>query len=45
MLERTSEHTGRPYSRATINIRLRVLALFYLWCAASGFISEVPFQR
>ena len=27
MLERTSEHTGRPYSRATVNIRLRVLSL------------------
>src|SRR5215471_10937029 len=35
MLERTSEHTGRPYSRATVNIRLRVLALFYRWCAAT----------
>ena len=43
MLEGTS-HTGRPYSRATINIRLRVLALFYRWCAASGLISKVPFS-
>jgi site-specific recombinase XerD len=44
MLERTSDHTGRPYSRATINIRLRVLALFYRWCAASGLASELPFS-
>jgi site-specific recombinase XerD len=44
MLEGASDHTGRPYSRATINIRLRVLALFYRWCAASGLIGEVPFS-
>jgi integrase len=44
MLEGTSDHTGRPYSRATINIRLRVLAMFYRWCAASGLIGEVPFS-
>jgi site-specific recombinase XerD len=44
MLEGTSDHTGRPYSTATINIRLRVLALFYRWCAASGLIGEVPFS-
>jgi len=44
MLQGTSNYTGRPYSRATINIRLRVLALFYRWCAASGLISEIPFS-
>jgi integrase len=44
MLEGASDHTGRPYSRATINIRLRVLAMFYRWCAASGLIGEVPFS-
>jgi integrase len=44
MLEGTSDHTGRPYSRATINIRLRVLALFYRWCATSGLIGKVPFS-
>jgi site-specific recombinase XerD len=44
MLEGTSDHTGRPYSTATINIRLRVLALFYRWYAASGLIGEVPFS-
>jgi len=44
MLEGTSDHTGRPYSRATINIRLRVLAMFYRWCEASGLVDEVPFS-
>jgi site-specific recombinase XerD len=44
MLEGASDRTGRPYSRATINIRLRVLALFYRWCAASGLAGEVPFS-
>jgi site-specific recombinase XerD len=44
MLEGASVHTGRPYSRATINIRLRVLAMFYRWCVASGLASEVPFS-
>jgi site-specific recombinase XerD len=44
MLEGASDHTGRPYSPATINIRLRVLAMFYRWCAASGLIGEVPFS-
>jgi site-specific recombinase XerD len=44
MLEGTSNYTGRPYSRATINIRLRVLAMFYRWCEASRLISEVPFS-
>jgi site-specific recombinase XerD len=44
MLEVTSDHTGRPYARATINVRLRVLAMFYRWCAASGLVGEVPFS-
>jgi site-specific recombinase XerD len=44
MLEGTSEHTGRPYSRATINIRLRVLAMFYRWCLTSGLVAEIPFR-
>src|SRR5262249_49790841 len=44
MLEGTSDHTGRPYSRATINIRLRVLAMFYRWCEASGLVDKVPFS-
>jgi len=43
MLEGASDHTGRPYSRSTINLRLRVLALFYRWCAATGLVGRVPF--
>lgn len=43
MLEGASDHTGRPYSRSTVNLRIRVLALFYRWCAASGLVSRIPF--
>jgi site-specific recombinase XerD len=42
-LSRPSPVTGRPYARSTINGRLRVLGLFYRWCAASGLIPETPF--
>jgi len=44
MLTGTSDHTGRPYARSTINVRLRVLALFYRWCSASGLVRQVPFS-
>jgi integrase len=44
MLEGTSDHTGRSYSRATINLRLKVLAMFYRWCAASGLVREIAFN-
>lgn len=43
MLEGASDHTGRPYARSTINLRLRVLTLFYRWCAAAGLVRNVPF--
>jgi len=43
MLSGPSDHTGRPYARATINGRLRVVALFYRWCAARGLIGATPF--
>ncbi len=43
MLSGPSDHTGRPYARATINGRLRVIALFYRWCAARGLTASVPF--
>jgi len=43
MLTSPSGHTGRPYARATINSRLRVVALFYRWCAARGLIDATPF--
>ena len=44
MLTYSSDHTGRPYARATINSRLRILALFYRWCAASGLVTAAPFS-
>jgi len=43
MLTGTSDLTGRPYARSTINGRLRILALFYGWCAQRGMIATVPF--
>jgi integrase len=42
MLEGVSDHTGRAYARSTINLRVRVLALFYRWCRAKGLIRSVP---
>jgi len=43
MLSGTSDLTGRPYARSTINGRLRILALFYGWCAQRGLIATMPF--
>jgi len=43
MLSGTSDLTGRPYARSTINTRLRIIALFYGWCAQRGLIATVPF--
>lgn len=43
MLANSSDHTGRPYARATINFRLRVVALFYRWCVARGLVEAAPF--
>jgi hypothetical protein len=43
MLSGTSDLTKRPYARSTINGRLRILALFYSWCAQRGLIAGVPF--
>ena len=43
MLSGTSDLTGRPYARSTINARLRIIALFYGWCAQRGLIATVPF--
>jgi site-specific recombinase XerD len=42
MLQHPSGHTGRPYSRSTINGRIRILSLFYKWCAANGLITQPP---
>ncbi|MBE3603726.1 tyrosine-type recombinase/integrase [bacterium] len=44
MLSGTSDLTRRPYARSTINGRLRILALFYGWCAQRGLITAVPFR-
>ena len=39
------DHTGRPYARSTINGRLRILSMFYRWCAADGLvILGLPWQ-
>jgi len=43
MLTGPSDHTGRPYARATINFRLRVVALFYRWCVTRGLVEAAPF--
>ena len=43
MLTGSSDHTGRPYARATINGRLRIVALFYRWCVDHGLTMSVPF--
>jgi len=43
MLSGPSDHTGRPYARATINGRLRTIAQFYRWCAVHGLVASVPF--
>lgn len=36
--------TGRPLARSTINGRLRTIARFYRWSAATGLIGKVPFS-
>jgi site-specific recombinase XerD len=43
MLTGPSGHNGRPYARATINLRLRVVALFYHWCISRGLGKAMPF--
>jgi len=42
MLQHPSDHTGRPYARSTINGRLRILSMFYRWCASDGLINRAP---
>jgi len=42
MLQKPSGHTGWPYARSTINGRLRILSLFYKWCAANKLIDRAP---
>ena len=43
MLDKPSPHTGRPYSRATINQRVRAVIRFYKWAHRRGLIDELPF--
>jgi site-specific recombinase XerD len=43
MLSGPSDYTGRPFSRSTINGRIRTLALFYRWCVNAGLIERAPF--
>lgn len=43
MLSGPSDHTGRPFARATINGRLRIIALFYRWSVARGLTASIPF--
>jgi len=40
MLTGPSGRNGRPYARATINLRLRVVALFYHWCISRGLVNR-----
>ncbi|AOH87303.1 recombinase XerD (plasmid) [Sphingomonas panacis] len=44
MLTSRSEHTGRPFARATINGRLRTIAQFYRWSVDHGLIDSAPFS-
>ena len=44
MLERPSPHTGRPYSRSTINDRVQTICRFYRWAVDSGWMEALPFH-
>jgi integrase len=44
MLTGPSSYTGKPYSRRTINGRLRRIMLFYKWCFRNGRIKALPFE-
>jgi site-specific recombinase XerD len=43
MLSGPSTHTQRPYSRSTINARVRMLAMFYGWCVQTRLLPRAPF--
>jgi site-specific recombinase XerD len=43
MLGAPSDHTHRPYSRSTINARVRTLAMFYAWCVRTKLLARTPF--
>ena len=44
MLETPSPYTGRPYSRSTINDRVRSVCRFYAWAHRRNMIDELPFS-
>jgi site-specific recombinase XerD len=44
MLEEPSPATNRPYSRGTINQRLREVCRFYRWAHQKKLVSELPFS-
>lgn len=43
MLEQPSQHTGRPYARATVNARVHTVCRFYAWAQRRGLIAHLPF--
>lgn len=44
MLSEPSGHTKRPYSRSTINGRIRTLGAFYNWSVHAGLLDKAPFS-
>ena len=44
MIENPSPHTRRPYSRSTINQRVRTVIRFYKWAHREGLIDTLPFS-
>ena len=44
LLENPSPHTGRSYSRSTINDRVRTICRMYDWAHRHGWIDNVPFE-
>lgn len=44
LLENPSPHTGRSYTRSTINDRVRTICRFYVWTHRRGWIDRVPFD-
>lgn len=44
MLSDPSPHTGRPYSRSTVNDRVRTVCRFYEWARRRGLIENLPFD-
>jgi integrase/recombinase XerD len=44
MLSQPSPHTRRPYSRSTINDRIRTICRFYAWAQDRGWVEALPFH-